>query len=77
MPAAEFNLWAAYYRAAPWGDYRADLRAGIISATVANVQRDPKSKPFVPVDFMPFEQRPPPPPVDIEANIELFMRKYN
>jgi hypothetical protein len=39
----------------PFGEERADLRAAIIAATVANTARDPKKhkKPFKPVDFMP------------------------
>ena len=36
----------------PFGDERADLRAGIVAATVANVNRA-KGKPLSPSDFMP------------------------
>ena len=32
---------------------RAFLRAGIIASTIANCNRDPKSDPFTPRDFMP------------------------
>lgn len=46
----------AYYSLEPFGEERADLRAGIISSTIANVNRG-KHKPFKPTDFMPkFEQ---------------------
>ena len=43
----------AYARLEPFGEDRADLRAGIIASTVANAHRDPKKSPFKPQDFMP------------------------
>lgn len=52
-----------YYELEPWGEEKADLRAGIIASTVANTARDPKKqqRPFTPADFMPrqTEQRDP------------------
>jgi hypothetical protein len=30
MPAREYDLWIADYRIEPWGEERADLRAGTI-----------------------------------------------
>ena len=45
--------WMAYDRLEPWGEERADLRAGIIAATIANSMRGKKGKPFKPADFMP------------------------
>ena len=36
MPYAEFIQWLAVYRLSPFGDERADLRAGIVASTVAN-----------------------------------------
>lgn len=44
--------WQAFYDLEPFGDMRADLRAGIVASTVANVMGDPK-KPLSPSDFMP------------------------
>lgn len=43
----------AYYRINPFGDERADLHAGIVASTIANANRDKKSKSFKPSDFMP------------------------
>lgn len=43
----------ADYAAAPWGEMRADLQAGIVAATVANVNRKADSRAFAPSDFMP------------------------
>ena len=51
----ELAEWSAEYSIEPFGDVRGDLQAGIVAATIANVNRDPdkKSKPFTAVDFMP------------------------
>lgn len=51
----ELSEWIAYAQVAPFGEERADLRAGIIASTVANANRDPKKrrKPFEPREFMP------------------------
>ncbi len=45
----------AYGQLEPFGEDRADLRAAIIAATVANANRDPKRqrRPFRVEDFMP------------------------
>jgi hypothetical protein len=50
----EFSEWMAYFRLEPFGAEREDMRAGIIAATIANANRDPKKrpKPFTPGDFM-------------------------
>lgn len=38
----------------PFGEERADLRMGILAATIANVNRGKKGKSYKPTDFMPF-----------------------
>jgi hypothetical protein len=45
----------AYYSVEPWGPERADLNAGIIASTLANVHRDSKRRPepFTAAEFMP------------------------
>lgn len=45
----------AYYGIEPFGEERADWRAGIVASTVANTARDPKvqREPFTPQEFMP------------------------
>ena len=55
ISAEQFAEWAAYAEIEPWGEDRADLRAGIIASTVANAHRDVKRKPdqFTPQEFMP------------------------
>ena len=53
IDSAEFSEWLAYYRLDPQGEDRADLRAGIVAATVANVSRGRGAKALKPKDFMP------------------------
>lgn len=51
----EYAQWVAFYGFEPWGEERADLRAGIIAATVANAFGGGKAKPQ---DYMPnFDRR--------------------
>lgn len=54
MDSRELTEWMAYYSIEPWGEERGDLRAGIISATVANRGRGKGEKAHKPEDFMPF-----------------------
>lgn len=52
----EFREWCAFYQIEPWGDYRADLRAGIIASTVRNFNAWRANEPqeWEPIDFMPY-----------------------
>lgn len=47
--------WLALYRIDPWGEWRDDLRSGIVASVIANVNRDAKRKPepFTAHDFVP------------------------
>jgi hypothetical protein len=50
----QFLEWAAFAEIEPFGEERADWRAGMVASVIANVNRDPKKgKPFGPRDFMP------------------------
>jgi hypothetical protein len=55
MSSREFSEWMAFHDLEPFGEERADLRAGIVASTVANANRDPKKKrkAYKPEDFMP------------------------
>ena len=57
MTSRQFTDWLAYYSVDPFGDQRADLRAGIVSAVVANRWRGKNEQPLEPSDFMPFRVR--------------------
>src|SRR5262249_45103145 len=53
MTSAEYAEGLAFMSLEPIGDARADLGAGIIASTIANVNRGKKQKPFTVSDFMP------------------------
>lgn len=60
LPHAEFVEWCAFYSIEPFGEWRADLRAGIVAATVRNGYApwvNPEF-PAKPIDFMPFLDAP-------------------
>lgn len=64
MSSSEFTEWLAFAELEPFGEWRADLRAGIIASTVANVNRSADSEALTPKDFMPFERTDEAPEVD-------------
>lgn len=52
MDSREFAEWIAYYGINPWGEERADARAGAVCATTANAWRG-KGPALTPADFFP------------------------
>ncbi len=67
----------AYAELEPFGEERADLRAGIVASTVANTARDPKTQrdPFTPQEFMPkfeTEDRPTQTPEEMLSLVEML-----
>lgn len=58
---SELGLWAAIFRADPWGEQRADRRAAIGHALLANIHRDAgkRPSPFKVTDFMAYFEREP------------------
>lgn len=53
MTWPQFCGWLSYFRLEPFGEERADLRAGTIAATVANTVRGRDQRAAKPSDFMP------------------------
>ncbi len=55
ISSRELTEWMAFYQLEPWGTETEDWRAGLISSTIANANRDQKRrrKPYEPQDFMP------------------------
>lgn len=53
MSAAEFMEWRLLEQIEPFGDRRADVGAAMICATIANVNRGEKTKPYQTTDFIP------------------------
>jgi len=76
MSSREYAEWMAYYRLEPFGEERGDLRAGVVAATVANVNRDPKvrGEPYSPRDFMPLveEETEAPEPEEVYLKIRAW-----
>lgn len=57
---SELGAWWALWNIEPWGQDRADRRAGTVAAVLANVHRDPKkTRPYRPEQFMPWHWRDP------------------
>ena len=67
----EFQEWQVYHALSPLGERRADLRAGIIASTMANIWRGAEAPAYAPSDFMPQFDRMDTEPVDEDASIEL------
>ncbi len=57
MPATELAEWMVYYGHQPFGDFRADLRAGMLASMIARTMGGSKSA--KPSDFMPFLDKTP------------------
>lgn len=73
MTVRELRLWAALYDSDPWGQERADLRAGTVAATVANCLTTKSS--FKASDFMPhFGPREEPKPKTHEELKDIVIR---
>lgn len=80
MGSRELSEWMAYERLEPFGETRADLRAGIISSITANVHRTSNDDPITkPADFMPRfweEETPEPTPEEISNQLRTAFLKY-
>ena len=60
VSSIELSEWMEFDRLEPFGDGRADLRAGIIASTVANYSGKTLKEDISlnPSDFMPYQERP-------------------
>lgn len=58
LTARQLADWEAYYGVEPFGDERADLRAGIVACTIANIHLKKGKDPLSALDFMPFAEKP-------------------
>lgn len=59
MSGPELDQWAAYERLEPWGEARADYRAGIVASVFYNMNKSEKAEPRIPRDFLPIWDAPP------------------
>jgi len=53
MSYYELLEWAEYYRADPFGEYREDVRHGILASLIANIHRKPRSRVMQAEEFYP------------------------
>lgn len=53
MSWSELAVWLAFSSVEPLGDLRADLRAAITTAVIANCNRNPGTPPYSVSDFLP------------------------
>jgi hypothetical protein len=53
MPAWKISEWMAYAELEPFGQGRADYRAGLLASVFANANREEYSDPVQPEDFFP------------------------
>ena len=49
----EFVRWLAFFQLEPWPEARADWRAAMQAATVANSNRSERTRPYGLKDFLP------------------------
>lgn len=74
IDSQELSEWMAFFELEPWGAEVDDWRAGLVAATVANTNRDPKKqrKPFLPKDFMPQRRQDPASPQSPEEQVGVM-----
>ena len=75
MPSSVFVEYMAAYQMDPWGEDRADLRMGILAATVAAPHTKQRLSPsdFIP-KFQPAEQKS---TADLELLLMQFANAHN
>ena len=56
LSAQELSEWMAYFSIEPFGEARADYRAGLVASTIANCAGI--KKPMAPTDFISIYQQP-------------------
>lgn len=74
LTSKQFSEWLVWYSIEPFGDQRADLRAGIIAATMSNRWRGKHEQPSEPIDFMPFHRRHKQTPDEMKALLRGVLR---
>ena len=78
IDSREFAEWLAYDRISPIGPERADWRAAMLAATLANVWRG-KGAPLAIADFLPVFDKIPRrrDPREMEAEMMAWARRHN
>ncbi len=75
----QLSEWMTYFALEPWGEERADFRAGTIASTIANVHRAEHTAAYQAADFMPYLKRDQAEHIseaELERRIDMFMTSY-
>jgi len=68
MSSTELTYWKAWWRIEPWGEYRADLRAGSVAAPLLNIQLARNADKYKASDWlMEFEKPKPQTPDEMKS----------
>lgn len=57
MTYRQWQEWCEFYGIEPFGDERADLRAGIVASTISNRMRGKHESAAKPFEFMPYHRK--------------------
>lgn len=75
MDSRELAYWRAFDEINPIGEWRADLRSGIVAATIMNSQRASRTAPIAKAsDFMPKFDVQPLSPAEEAAALKALIR---
>jgi len=75
MTSRQYAEWIAYYTQDPFGEQRADLRCGILAATVNNRWRGKYEAATSPRDYMPFAGTRQQTPKEIKAALRSVLKQ--
>ena len=73
LTALQYAEWVMYYQVDPFGEQRADLRAGIIASTMSNRWRVKHEQSVQPIDFMPFAKSQEQTPEEIKLHLRSIL----
>lgn len=78
LDAAEYDRWMEFWSVEGFGEGKADLRAGIIAATIANCHRGRSVRAFTAQDFMPMVKKPGENKIEFDIlKMDLFFGIHN
>jgi hypothetical protein len=69
ITSRELTEWQAFYSIEPFGEERAEMRNGMLIASMANLWRGKDTRPYRPEDFMLFRERVEPSPAGLKDKI--------
>jgi hypothetical protein len=73
LTSRQLSEWMVFYGLDPFGEQRADLRAGIVASVVNNRWRGRHETPREPADFMPFREQPKQTPDEIKRTLRTIL----